>query len=56
MDKTFELGDVVFERVRPNQKLIIIQRSGKIYYCVPQENKKQKALVIQERDLRSNSE
>lgn len=56
MDNTYELGEVVFERVRPNQKLIIMQRSGKIYYCVPQENLKRKALVFYARDLRGSME
>lgn len=52
MEDVYALGEVVFERVRPNQKLIIKQRRGGIYYCVPQENLKQKALVFYGRDLR----
>lgn len=56
MEKTYELGDVVIERVRPNQQLIIMQRNGRIYYCVPQENVKRKPLVFYARDLVSKEE
>jgi len=52
MENAFGLGEVVFERVRPNQRLIITQQHGKIYYCVPQENVKRKAFAFHARDLR----
>ena len=55
MENEFELGEIVHERVRPNQKLIITQQRGKIYYCVPQENRKRKALAFNARDLKGNN-
>lgn len=56
MEKTYELGEVVFERVRPNQKLIVMNRVGNLYYCVPKENLKRKALVFYARDVCGNIE
>lgn len=54
MDNAYTLGEVVYERVRPNQKLVITRQNGQLYFCVPQENKKRKELVFHARDLRGN--
>ncbi len=55
MENIYKLGEVVCERVRPNQKLIITRQNGKVYHCVPQENRKRKPLVFLARDLRGNA-
>lgn len=52
MEKKYKNGEVVFDRVRPNQKLVINSHSNNIYYCIPQEDQAKKQLVYFERELK----
>lgn len=52
METKFKKGDVVSERIRPNQKLVIQRYWDSLYYCMLAEHPKHKELVYQERDLR----
>jgi hypothetical protein len=51
MENKFKEGDVVVERTRPTQKLVVGRFLNQIYYCRAQENSNQKELVYFERDL-----
>jgi len=55
MENTYKKGEVVFERIRLNQKLIVEHFTDNIYYCKAQENSNRKDLVYLERELTSNS-
>lgn len=55
MESKFKKGEVVYERVRPSQKLIIQNQVGLIYYCTAQEHPHAKALVFFERELETKS-
>ncbi len=55
MEQKFKLGDIVYERVRPTQKLIIRNHSGMLYYCVAEEHPNRKELVFTERELVSQT-
>jgi len=50
----YKMGQVVFERMRPNQKLIVVSVDRNIYSCVDQERPWQKAFSYHERDLNSD--
>lgn len=52
MENKFKEGDVVVERNRPTQKLVVDRYLNQIYYCKDQENSKLKELVYFERDLK----
>jgi hypothetical protein len=54
VEPKFKAGEIVYERVRPSQKLIIKNHSGLIYYCLPEEHPHHKELVFFERELMSN--
>ncbi len=54
MEAKYKEGDIVSERVRPLQKLIISRFINKIYYCKIFENPRRKELVFFERELQSN--
>jgi hypothetical protein len=51
MEKKYKDGDIVEERIRPGQKLIVSHFSRHVYYCKVQENKNRKELVYFEGDL-----
>lgn len=51
METKYKLGDIVSERVRPSQKLIISRQTKNMYYCKIQENPRRKELVYFEREL-----
>ena len=51
IESKFKEGDVVVDRARPTQKLVIERYLDQIYYCKDQENPKLKELVYLERDL-----
>lgn len=55
MENKFKVGDVVYERVRSTQKLIVRSSVGNVYYCIAEEAPHRKALVYFERDLLSLS-
>lgn len=51
MGNLFKEGEVVYERVRPAQKLTIKRYESHLYYCQVHENTKRKELVYSEREL-----
>jgi hypothetical protein len=51
VDNKFKAGEVVYERTRPAQKLIVRHYTDNIYYCKSQENSTSKHLVYFEREL-----
>jgi hypothetical protein len=51
IENKYKQGDVVVERNRPTQKLVINRYLDHIYYCSDQENPKAKELVYFEREL-----
>ena len=51
MENKFKKGEVVKERIRPTQKLIITRYINKLYYCKIEENPNLKELVYFEREL-----
>jgi len=54
MECKYKEDEVVYERIRPNQKLIVKGNVGKIYYCKVQEDPNRKELVYFERELMSD--
>jgi len=55
MENKYKKGDIVNERVRPSQKLIVSRLFNKIYYCKVHENPQRKELVFFERELQWNA-
>lgn len=55
MEKAYKEGEVVYERIRPDQKLIIKRYASNLYYCQAEERTHQKELVYQERELMSTN-
>jgi hypothetical protein len=55
METKYKVGEIVFERIRPAQKLIVSYYKNKIYYCKAQEHQHRKELVYFERDLMSST-
>jgi len=51
MEQKFKADEIVYERVRPLQKLVVRNYDGLLYYCIPQEQNHRKALVFFEREL-----
>ena len=51
MENKYKNGEVVFDRIRPSQKLIVSHYFDKLYYCKVQENLNRKRLVYFEREL-----
>ncbi len=52
MENKYKEGDIVNERVRPSQKLIVSRLFNKLYYCKVHENPRRKELVFFERELK----
>ncbi len=51
MENKYKAGEVVYDRVRPNQNLIIKKFYNGVYYCVPDERANGKELIYSEGDL-----
>lgn len=51
MDTKFKEGEEVYDRIRPDQKLIISRYFKGIYYCKTTENSHRKELIYFEREL-----
>ena len=51
----YEDGEVVFERIRPSQKLVISSFSNGLYYCKILGSRVKKAFVYFERELGSTT-
>ena len=47
----YKAGEIVYDRIRPSQKLIVDRCIDRIYYCKLQEAPHRKAIVYMERDL-----
>ena len=47
----FKIGDVVYERTNPYQKLIVNRYADRVYYCKIQSAPNRKELVYFEREL-----
>jgi hypothetical protein len=55
MENTYKTGDVVYERIRPAQKLIVKRFASNLYYCQAEENSQIKRLVYLERELMNSN-
>lgn len=55
MESKYKQGDVVYERVRPSQRLIVGRYAANLYYCKDEANPKSKELVYFERELNDYS-
>jgi hypothetical protein len=51
IENKYKMGEVVFERTHPSQKLVVSRFADRVYYCLAQENPAQKELVYFEREL-----
>ena len=51
----YEDGEIVFERIRPTQKLVISSFSNGLYYCNILGGRAKKAFVYFERELGSTT-
>lgn len=51
MEPKFKNGEVVYEKIRPLQKLFVSKLQSGLYYCKVEEDKSRKELVYFERDL-----
>jgi hypothetical protein len=51
LESKYKLGDIVSEKTRPSQKMVIERHADGIYYCRLIEAPNRKALVYLERDL-----
>lgn len=53
MENKYKDGEIVFERIHPDQKLIISNYMNGLYYCRLQGTRSKKTFVYFERDLKS---
>ncbi|MEQ9378615.1 MAG: hypothetical protein RIG68_25730 [Imperialibacter sp.] len=51
MEGKFKVGDLVVEKIRPGQKLIVSRYATNVYYCKMMEDLSRKELVFHEREL-----
>lgn len=51
----YKQGEIVCEKIRPSQKLIVERYADGIYYCKLNESPHRKALVYLERDLMADN-
>ena len=51
MMSMYKPGEVVSERIRPNQKLVVTRYADNMYYCKADEHSRGKELVYLEREL-----
>lgn len=52
MERKFNIGDHVFESVRPFQKLTVVNFLNGLYYCKIHEHNSKKQLVYSENELK----
>lgn len=52
----FKAGDIVYDRIRPGQKLIVERISDRLYYCKVANAPHRKAIAYLERELKSEPE
>ncbi len=55
MYNLYKKGEIVVERIRPGQNLIVSRYSQNLYYCRVQGNDKRKELVYSESELMTAS-
>lgn len=53
IENKYKEGDVVCDRTRPTQHLVVGRYADKVYYCKVQEDLRRKELVYFERELTS---
>jgi uncharacterized protein YodC (DUF2158 family) len=53
MEVKFKVGEMVAERIRPAQKLIVKRQAYNVYYCKMIEDLSRKELVFHERELQA---
>lgn len=53
METKLKEGEVVFEKNRPHQKLIITKINGNLFFCETYDDSRRTQLVFYERDLAS---
>lgn len=51
MEAKYKEGAIVFEKIRPQQKLFVSRCQSGLYYCRVEEDKTRKELVYFERDI-----
>lgn len=51
VENKYKAGEVVYERIRPNQKLVVRRSVGRVYYCMFPDDPKRKDLAFFERDI-----
>lgn len=51
MKKSFKIGDVVYERIRPTHRLIVSHYLNNVYFCKTAEDLTRKDLVYFGREL-----
>lgn len=56
MKNHFSTGEIVVDRIRPSQRLMITRFANQLYYCKVEENTNRKELVYLEGDLKSFSQ
>jgi len=56
MENKYKEGEVVYDRVRPNQNLIIKRYYKGVYYCVPDERANGKELIYLVGDLMTRTQ
>ncbi|WOK04198.1 hypothetical protein RT717_14050 [Imperialibacter roseus] len=53
MEGKFKVGEMVAERIRPTQKLVVKRQAYNVYYCKMTEDLSRKELVFHERELQA---
>lgn len=53
MENKYKAGEIVFDRIRPGQKLIVERFEDRVYYCKVMEAPHRKAIAYLERELKS---
>lgn len=51
MQTKYQIEQLVYERIRPFQKLIVKKFAFDVYYCQPEETPTERLLTYLERDL-----
>lgn len=53
MENKYKVGDIVFAKTNPAQKLVITSYLSRIYYCQVQADSTQKGFAYFEREIES---
>lgn len=55
MEKKFKEGEIVYERIRPHQQLIVSTSTGNVYSCLARERPERKPLIFFGRELKEET-